>query len=89
VEWLFKCHYPYYFYWQIPTYSCYAGIIYNYTTVLTDTLGLTLGQACGSFSALDLASGQTGVKEMESQLTTLFFANALDSASAFTLSLIN
>jgi hypothetical protein len=63
-------------------------------TVLTDTLGLTLGQACGSCSApadcnLVLASGQTGVKKMESQLTTLFFADILDSASAFTLSMIN
>jgi hypothetical protein len=63
-------------------------------TVLTDTLGLTSGKACGSFSApadcnLVLASGQTGVKEMESHLTTLFFVNTLYSASAFTLSLIN
>lgn len=63
-------------------------------TVLTDTLGLTLGQACGSFSApadcnLVFTSGQTDVKKMKSQLTTLFFANTLDSASAFTLSLIN
>jgi hypothetical protein len=63
-------------------------------TVLTGKLGLTFGQACGSFSAtadcnLVFASGQTGVREMESQLTTLFYANTLDSASAFTLSLIN
>jgi len=60
-------------------------------TVLTDTLGLTLGQACGSFSAPADCNlvWQTGVKKMESQLMTLFFANALDNASVFTLSLIN
>lgn len=60
-------------------------------TVLTVTYGLTRGQAGGTFSApadynLVFAIGQTGVKEMESNLTTFFFANALDSASAFTFS---